>query len=206
MQPPLGGLDPRLETVAFPSSLPVAVTKLSSTMSRSGWVMRRVVKPAPAAANPPVVVPAPKMSSCPVVVVTAPLFAELLMPDADAPTSKGLYRMARAGSEANLDRGPHDPRQDIEPRQPLPARLFVQAAWVVLVKVKPNIQRDRATLGLGRMGHAGCDLQGGQLKRGGRPTYKDRLLHAACCSADVSRLAGTREGNRVEPASSRCAL
>ena len=136
------------------------------------WVMRRVVKPAPAAANPPVVVPAPKMSSCPVVVVTAPLFAELLMPDADAPTSKGLYRMARAGSEANLDRGPHDPRQDIEPRQPLPARLFVQAAWVVLVKVKPNIQRDRATLGLGRMGHAGCDLQGGQLKRGGRPTYQ----------------------------------
>ena len=33
-----------------------------------------------------------------------------------------LCRMARAGSEANLDRGPHDPRQNIEAGQSLPAR------------------------------------------------------------------------------------
>ena len=49
-----------------------------------------------------------------------------------------LCRMARAGSEANLDRGPHDPRQNIEARQSLPARPVRAAAWVVLVKVKPN--------------------------------------------------------------------
>src|SRR6478672_8912007 len=33
-----------------------------------------------------------------------------------------LCRMARASSEANLDRGPHDPRQNIEAGQSLPAR------------------------------------------------------------------------------------
>ena len=33
-----------------------------------------------------------------------------------------LCRMARVGSEANLDRGPHDPRQNIEAGQSLPAR------------------------------------------------------------------------------------
>ena len=33
-----------------------------------------------------------------------------------------LCRMARAGSEANLDRGPHHPRQNIEAGQSLPAR------------------------------------------------------------------------------------
>ena len=52
--------------------------------------MMRVVKPLPAAENPPAVVPAPMMSSCAAVVVTAPLFAELLVPDAEAPTSNGL--------------------------------------------------------------------------------------------------------------------
>jgi hypothetical protein len=47
-----------------------------------------------------------------------------------------LCRMARAGSEANLDRGPHDPRQNIEAGQLLTARSV--RAWVVLVKVKPT--------------------------------------------------------------------
>src|SRR6476619_114720 len=59
-------------------------------MSRSGEVMTRVVKPLPAAEYPPTVVPAPMTSSCAVDVVTAPLFAELLLPDAEVPTSNGL--------------------------------------------------------------------------------------------------------------------
>src|SRR5215475_10941663 len=33
-----------------------------------------------------------------------------------------LCRMARTGAQANLDRRSHDPRQDIEARQPLPPR------------------------------------------------------------------------------------
>ena len=52
--------------------------------------------------------------------------------------SKGRCRMASASSEANLDRGPHDPRQNIEAGQSLPARSVRKAAWAVPVKVKPT--------------------------------------------------------------------
>ena len=45
--------------------------------------------------------------------------------------------MAWIGSEANLDRGPHHPGQDTRRNRYLRV-LFVQAAWVVLVKVKPT--------------------------------------------------------------------
>src|SRR3954452_9211448 len=47
-----------------------------------------------------------------------------------------LRCMARVGSEANLDRGPHHARQNIEVGQSLPARPVRAGAWVVLVKVK----------------------------------------------------------------------
>ena len=46
--------------------------------------------------------------------------------------------MAGSRSQTNLDRGPHHPGQDIEARESLPARSVLQAAWVVLVKVKPT--------------------------------------------------------------------
>ena len=49
-----------------------------------------------------------------------------------------LCCMARVGSEANLDREPHHPRQNIEAGNRYLRVLFVQAAWVVLVKVKPT--------------------------------------------------------------------
>ena len=48
-----------------------------------------------------------------------------------------LRRLARTGTQADLDGRPHDPRQNLEARQSLYLRvLFVQAAWVVLVKIK----------------------------------------------------------------------
>ena len=59
-------------------------------MSASGVVMMRVVKFVPAAAKPPVVVPAPKISALAAVVVTAPLVADVPVPEAEAPTSNGL--------------------------------------------------------------------------------------------------------------------
>src|SRR6266550_7840595 len=53
-------------------------------------VMMRLVKLVPAAENNPPVMPAPKISSFAPVVVTAPLFADVPLPDAEAPTSNGL--------------------------------------------------------------------------------------------------------------------
>ena len=61
----------------------------------------RLVKFVPAAPKPPIVMPAPKISSRAAVVVTAPLLAEVLLPDAEALASSGfvgsrpLYSMAR---------------------------------------------------------------------------------------------------------------
>ena len=69
-------------------------------MSASGAVMMRLVKLAPAAENPPVVMPAPKTSSWAAVVVTDPLFGVALVPEAERPTSSGF-----AGIEAAVFRG-----------------------------------------------------------------------------------------------------
>src|SRR6185437_10180631 len=49
-----------------------------------------------------------------------------------------LCRMARAGSEANLDRGPHHPRQNIEAGQSLPARPVRAGSMGRSCKVKPT--------------------------------------------------------------------
>jgi len=40
------------------------------------------------------------------------------------------------GAQADLDGRPHDPRQNLEARQSLPARSVRAAAWVVLVRIK----------------------------------------------------------------------
>ena len=50
----------------------------------------RLVKFVPAAEKAPPVMPAPKISSPAALVVTAPLFADVPLPDAEAPTSNGL--------------------------------------------------------------------------------------------------------------------
>lgn len=50
-----------------------------------------MVKPVPAALNPPVVVPAPKINSFAAVVVAAPLLAVAALPLAPAVTSSGLF-------------------------------------------------------------------------------------------------------------------
>ena len=74
-------------------------------MSASGLVMMRVVKFVPAAEKPPVVMPAPKISALAVVVVTVPLLAVALVPEAEVPISKGLtvsrplYSSARMSTE-----------------------------------------------------------------------------------------------------------
>src|SRR6202163_4264167 len=47
-----------------------------------------------------------------------------------------LRRLARTGAQADLDGRPHDPRQNLEARQSHLRVLFVQAAWVVLVRIK----------------------------------------------------------------------
>src|SRR5690349_9042232 len=52
--------------------------------------MMRLVKLVPAAEKIPPVMPAPKISSFAPVVVTVPLFADVLLPEAEAPTSNGL--------------------------------------------------------------------------------------------------------------------
>ena len=44
--------------------------------------------------------------------------------------------MAGARAAADVDRRPYDPRQDIEARHRYLRVLFVQAAWVVLIKPK----------------------------------------------------------------------
>src|SRR5262245_7043293 len=68
---------------------PVVVANRSSTMSKLGAVMMRLVKLVPAPEKPPVVMPAPKISALGTVVVTAPLLADALVPDADVPTING---------------------------------------------------------------------------------------------------------------------
>ena len=50
----------------------------------------RLTKFVPAAEKPPVVMPAPKISALAAVVVTAPLFADVPVPEAEVPTSNGL--------------------------------------------------------------------------------------------------------------------
>src|SRR6266567_2279683 len=47
-----------------------------------------------------------------------------------------LRRLAWTGAQADIDWRPHDPRQDIEARQSLPARPVRAAAWVVLIRPK----------------------------------------------------------------------
>jgi hypothetical protein len=79
--------DPLSAAVAL--YVPVAVTNRSSAMSRSGVVMMRLVKFVPAPENPPAVMPAPKISALGTVVVTAPLLADALVPDADVPATSG---------------------------------------------------------------------------------------------------------------------
>ena len=44
--------------------------------------------------------------------------------------------MARPRPKTDVDRRSHDPGQDIQARQPYLRVLFVQAAWVVLIKPK----------------------------------------------------------------------
>ena len=62
--------------------------------------MTRVVNPVAAVEKPPVVMPAPKIRPG-AVVVTVPLLAVVLVPEAEVPTSKGvlgsspLYSVAR---------------------------------------------------------------------------------------------------------------
>ena len=68
----------------------MAVALRSSAMSPSGDVMMRLVKPAPAAVNRFFVIPAPKISSVGVVVVTPPLLASVLVPEAERLTSNGV--------------------------------------------------------------------------------------------------------------------
>src|SRR5262245_59529378 len=85
---------------------PVVVTNRSSTMSKSGVVIIRLVKFAPAAEKPPVVMPAPKMSVLGTVVVTAPLLADALVPDVEVPTTSGatgsrpLYSVIRRSTNS----------------------------------------------------------------------------------------------------------
>src|SRR6266704_6338594 len=47
-----------------------------------------------------------------------------------------LRRLAGPCPQADIDRGPHHPRQDIEASNRYLRVLFVQAAWVVLIKPK----------------------------------------------------------------------
>src|SRR4051794_30188956 len=78
------------DTFASAALGPVVVTIRSLTMSASGIVIRRVVKPVGDPLKPPVVIPAPKMSSVAYPVVTFPLLALGAVPAADAVLSRGL--------------------------------------------------------------------------------------------------------------------
>src|SRR5262249_42659065 len=49
-----------------------------------------------------------------------------------------LRGLARSGAEADVDRRSHDPRQHIKTWYRYRRPLFVQAAWVVLVKIRPD--------------------------------------------------------------------
>ena len=69
---------------------PTAVTTLSSKMSPSGVVMRRLVKPVPAPIVDVNTSFAPTIRSLALVVVTAPLLLLLLVPVAPMATSSGL--------------------------------------------------------------------------------------------------------------------
>ena len=69
---------------------PAVDTIRSLTMSASGIVIRRVVKPVGDPLKPPVVIPAPKISSVAYPVVTFPLLALVAVPAADAVLSRGL--------------------------------------------------------------------------------------------------------------------
>jgi hypothetical protein len=70
----------------------------------------------------------------------APSFAAkpIAAPVHDAVEIEGAVfrRLAGARPQADLDWGPHHPRQDIEAWQSLPARPVRPAAWVVLIKPK----------------------------------------------------------------------
>src|SRR5262245_56526825 len=71
-------------------------------MSASGVVMMRVVKFVPAVEKPPVVMPAPKINALAAVVVTVPLLADAPVPDAEAPTSNGLFGSRPRYSSARI--------------------------------------------------------------------------------------------------------
>ena len=85
---------------------PVVVTVLSSTISESGLVIIRLVKPVPAAENTPDVSPAPNINSLLNEVVTDPVVAVAALPDVEANLSKGfvvskpLYSLARKSTKA----------------------------------------------------------------------------------------------------------
>jgi len=49
-----------------------------------------------------------------------------------------LRGLARTGAQTDVDRRPHDPRQQSRRGNRYLRKLFVQAAWVVLVKIKPQ--------------------------------------------------------------------
>ena len=73
--------------VAVALLLPAVVTILSSAMSPSGVVITRDVKPVPTFVVVVATVSAPKINSLALVVITAPLFAAVLLPLAPATTS-----------------------------------------------------------------------------------------------------------------------
>ena len=67
----------------------------------------RVVKLVPAVEKPPVVVPAPKMSALAAVVLTAPLVADVPVPEAEAPARNCPCLPEQLGSAARVFfRGP----------------------------------------------------------------------------------------------------
>ena len=65
-------------------------------------MITRFVKLAPAAWNVVTVMPAPKMRSLALVVRADPLFAALLLPEADAPASKGFAAASPPYSRARI--------------------------------------------------------------------------------------------------------
>ena len=77
-------------SIAAKQCVPCGLADLGHEISDDPIEAIAAPTPTPAAEKPPVVMPAPKISAPVAVVVTVPLFADVLLPEAEVPTSNGL--------------------------------------------------------------------------------------------------------------------
>ena len=91
----------------------------------------------------------------------------------DVITKPRFCRLARARSQADLDRGPYHPWQGIQAWQSLPASSVVQAAWVMRINRRSGSARAQA-LARGGQKTAASQRAGNRPRQQARPHRLER--------------------------------